>query len=125
MSRDHAAKLIALNRAIGGVDADDFAALGAHARNFTFLNDVHAHVRARPCIAPRHRIVARCAAACLPKATKDWISRAVEFNDRANLFYFARLDPFCRHALQSIRMGCAFVAANFVLGLRQHQNAAR
>ena len=59
-------ELVAINRAFGCIDTDDFVPITAHTCHFALLDHIHAHVRAGTRIAPSHRIVTRCAAAGLP-----------------------------------------------------------
>ena len=68
--------------------------------------------------------MARGAAARLPERTQDRIARPVDIDDRHNLLDAGGADKFGFHALQGIGMGGAFIAADLMLCLRQHQHAA-
>ena len=121
---DHA-QLVAINRALGGVDAHGAAVLGAHTGDFALLDDVHAHVGARTGIAPGHSIVAGGAAALLPQAAQHRVAGAVQVDDRHQLLDAFRSDPLGLHTLLLVGMRGALVAADLMLGLGQHDHAAR
>ena len=125
MPRHHNAEFFAADKALGGVHAGDIASFRGDAGDFALLDDVHPHRRAGPCIAPSHGIVTRGAAAGLIKRAQHRIARPVDIDDRHQFLDPLRPDPFGGDTLQGIGMGGALIAANFVMGLCQHQKPAR
>ncbi len=113
--------------------AADIAAICGHTRHaailarnpgdLAFLDDVHPHGRARPRIAPGHRIVARGAAARLPEPAQNRVARPVEIDDRHDFLDAGGRDEFGRHALKRVGLRRALVAPHLVFGLRQHDHA--
>ena len=124
MTGDDHTQLIAINRALGRVDPDDLTIFRPNARDLALLDNIHAHVTARPRIPPSNRIMTRRAAPRLPQPTQNWITWAINIHDRAQFFNTGRVDPFGLHTLQRIGMGCALIAAYLVVGLRQHNHTA-
>ena len=125
MSGHNHAQLVAVDRALGGVDPHHLAAITADAGDFALLDYIHAHRRAGPRIAPGHRIMARRTAARLIKRAQNRIARSVKVDDRHQFLDLGRFDPFGRHALQVVCINGAAIAAHLVMGLRQHQKPAR
>ena len=121
---DHA-KFIAVNIATGRGDPHNLASFAADRGNFTFLDYVHAHIRARPCVAPRNSIVTRRARTVLPQSPQNGVTRTIDIDDRHQLLDPLRPDELGLHALQRIGMCRALIATDFVLGLCQHHHPAR
>ena len=120
---DHT-QLIAVDVAFGCGNANNLAAFGADTFDFALLDDVHAHVGTGTCIAPSHRIVTGCAAAFLVEATHDGVARAVDIDDRDQLFQLLWGHPLGRNALQLVRHDGPLIAAHLMVGLREHDQAA-
>ena len=124
MARHDDAQFLAIDWALGCVDAHDLTVRGAHAGDFAFLDDVHAHIGTCPRIAPCNRVMTGGAAAGLPERAQNRIARAVDIDDRAQVLDPFGADEFGFDALEHIGVGRALVAANFVVGLCQHHHAA-
>ena len=65
------------------------------------------------------------AATLLPKTTQNRIARPIDVDDRDQLFDLFRPDKIGLHTLQPVCVGGTQVAAHLVVGLRQHDHAAR
>ena len=125
MARNHDAEAVAADLALRRLHPRHPAAFRADAGDLALLDDVHPHGRARPRIAPGHRVVPRGAGARLPEPAEGRVARPVEVDDRHKLLHPLGADELGRHALQRVGMRGAPVAAHLVLGLRQHDHAAR
>ena len=99
MARNHNAQFVAINRALGRVNADHLVPITAHACDFALLDDVHAHIRTGTCISPGHRIVTRGAPAWLPQCAQNRIARTVDVDDWNQLFHTLGRNEFCGHPL--------------------------
>ena len=95
------------------------------ARHLAFLDHVDAEGRARAGIAPGHRVVARGAAARLPEPAEHRVARPLDVDDRAELLHPVGGDQLRLDPLQAVGLRGALPAAQLVLGLGQHQHAAR
>ncbi|OIQ63140.1 hypothetical protein GALL_553210 [mine drainage metagenome] len=111
--------------ALGGLNPGDLTVFLGDALHLALLDDVHAHLRTGAGIAPCDGVVARRAAARLIKRAEDRVARAVDVDDRHQFLDLGRFDPRGFNALQQVGVDGAQVAAHLVMGLRQHQEAAR
>jgi len=75
VTRRHAADALGANDAARRLQPADAAALYVHADHFALLDDVDAKIAGGAGKAPRHRIVARHAAARLEAGAHDRIAR--------------------------------------------------
>ena len=119
------AQFLRADEALGGLYPRHPAGVGPHAGHLALLDDVHAHRRTGPRIAPGHGIMPRRAAARLIEGAQHRIARPVDIDDRHQFLDPVRSDPFGLHALQHVGMHRAQIAPHLVMGLGQHQQAAR
>ena len=98
----------------------------ADAGDFAILDDVDAERVGAARIAPGHRIMPRRAAARLVIGAEDRIAAVrIVIDDRDDFFHFRRRDHPAIEAGQPVGMGGALEGAELMLGLAQHQDAAR
>ena len=123
VARRHDGHFFRLDETFGGVDAGHRAVVTSDAGDLTLLDDIDSERIGGPCIAPRHRVVARHAGPTLQRSTEHRVAR-VQVDEGNHLLDLCRCDHFAVNSVESVGVDPTFNVPHVLQAVTQVHHPA-